>query len=152
MASFAYGLAMELIVEQTLDWISDAAIKAGLSNTTHVPDKDDQYLDDAGADDFIDGELSGTGYASGFGNSGRHALTSKAVVYDVANDRVELDADDSVWTAINAGTIAHVTILKEITSDALSPVVIEIDVADTVTNGGDITIAYDAEGILQLTV
>ncbi len=64
----------------------------------------------------------------------------------------ELDADDETWTAIDAGTIAHATILKEITSDALSPVVIEVDVSDTVTNGGNITISWNAEGILQLTV
>lgn len=150
-----YGLAAELIVEQSLDYLS-ATVKTGLSNGTHVPDKDDQFLDDVGADDFIDGELSGSGYVSGFGNGGRQAddgqLLSKTVVYDTANDRVELDAANTVWTAIDAGTIVQVTLLIEITNDAASVVIANVDVADTVTNGGDITIQWDAEGIIQLTV
>lgn len=151
MASFLYGLAAELIVEQSLDYLVDT-IKCGLSDTTHVPDKDDQYLDDVGADDFVDGELSGTGYVSGFGNSGRQALGSKTVVYDTGNDRVELDAANITWSAIDAGTIAQATLLTEISSDAASPVIANVDVADTVTNGGDIIISWDGEGIIQLTV
>ncbi len=155
MASFLYGLAAELMVEQNFDYLVDT-IKTGLSNATHVPNKDDQFLDDVGSDDFIDGELSGSGYTAGFGNSGRGAddgqLLSKTVVYDVANDRVELDAANTVWTAIDAGTIVQLTLLKEITNDAASIVVANVDVADTVTNGGDITIQWDAEGIIQLTV
>lgn len=151
MASFAYGLAMELIIEQTLDLLANT-IKVGLSTSTHVPDKDDQFLDDVGADDFVDGELSGTGYVAGFGNSGRKTMASKTVVYDTTNNRVEFDAADITWTAINAGTIAHATLLKEITNDAASPIIAEVDVADTVTNGGDITITWDAQGIIQWTV
>ncbi len=152
--SFAYGLAMELIIEQGLDYLGNAGIKVGLSNSTHVPDKDDQFCDDVGADDFIDGELSGTGYTGGFGGSGRKVLASKAVVYDTTNDRVELDAADSVWTAINAGTIEWATILDETgqAADTTTPVVINVDLATTVTNGGDITIEWDTEGILQLKV
>ena len=151
MASFAYGLAMELVVEQSLDLLVDV-IKVGLSDATHVPNKDDQFNDDAGTDDFIDGELSGTGYTGGFGGSGRMTLGSKTVVYDTANDRVEFDAADTVWMAINAGTIVQATLMKEITNDAASPVIVNVDVADTVTNGGDITIQWNSEGILQLTV
>ena len=151
MASFMYGLASELIVEQSLDFLVDT-IKVGLSTSVHVPNKDDQFLDDAGADDFIDGELSGTGYVAGFGNSGRRTLASKTVVYDTANDRVELDAADTVFTAINAGTIEHASLLKEITNDAASPIIVEVDIATQATNGGDVTIQWNAEGIAQLTV
>jgi len=155
MASFMYGLAAELIVEQSLDYLS-ATVKTGLSNATHVPAKGDQFLDDVGSDDFVDGELSGSGYTSGFGNSGRGAddgqLLSKTVVYDVGNTRVELDAANTVFSAIDAGLIVQVTLLIEITNDAASVVLANVDVADTVTNGGDITIQWDAEGIIQLTV
>lgn len=151
MASFAYGEAMLLVVQQSLDLLNDT-IKVALSDTTHVPDKDDAFVDDGGADDLIDGELNGTGYAGGFGNAGRKALASKALVYDTANDRVEFDAADLTWTAIDAGTIAQATLLKEVTSDADSPVIVNIDVADTVSNGGDVSLAWNAEGILQLSV
>ncbi len=151
MASFVYGLAAELMIEQTLDWISDG-LKVGLSDSTHVPAKDDQFLDDVGSDDFIDGELTGSGYVAGFGNSGRQVLGTPTVVYDVGNTRVELSGTNITWTGIDAGTIEHATVLKEITNDAASIVVVEIDLATQVTNGGDITIQWDAEGIVQLTV
>lgn len=151
MASFIYGRAAQLIISQSLDWINDG-LKCGLSTSTHVPAKDDQFLDDVEADDFIDGELSGTGYTGGFAGSGRKALASETIVWDTGNSRVELDAADITWTGIDAGTIEHATIMKEITNDAASLVVVEIDLATQVTNGGDITIQWDAEGIVQLTV
>lgn len=153
--SFAYGPAMREIVLGTtgaVDLLADT-IKVGLSDTTHVVDKDEEFLDESGADDFVDGELSGTGYTGGFGGSGRKTLASKAVVYDVANDRVEFDAADVVWSAINAGTIDQCILLKEITSDLLSRIIVNIDIdPDVVTNGGDITLEFNVEGILQLTV
>lgn len=159
MVSFAYGPAMREIVLGTtgaVDLLADT-IKVGLSDTTHVPDKDEEFLDEAGADDFVDGELadiSGTGYGpGGFGTLGRKTLASKAVVYDVGNDRVEFDADDVVWTAIDAGTIAQAILLKEITSDVLSRIIVNIDIVpDVVTNTGDITLQFNVEGILQLGV
>lgn len=151
MVSHMYGPSSELIAEQGLDLLVDV-IKVGLSNATHVPNKDDQFLDDLGADDFIDGELSGPGYVAGFGGSGRLTLASKTGVYDTVNDRWEFDAADVTWTAINAGTIVQASLLKEITNDAASPIIANVDVADTVTNGGDVTIQWDAEGILQFTV
>ncbi len=147
---------MERIVEQSLDLLVDT-IKVGLSNTTHVPNKDRNFLDNALADDFVDGELAditGSGYgAGGFGTVGRKTLGSKTVVYSTANDRVEFDAADSVWTAIDAGTIAQATLLKEITADTTSPIIANVEITpDVVTNGGDITIQWDAAGILQLAV
>ena len=151
MVSHLYGPNAEKIVLQSLDYLVDV-IKCGLSDTVHVPDKDNEFLDEAGADDFIDGELSGPGYTGGFGGVDRRTLASKAVVYDTLNDRVEADAADITWTGINAGTIAQATLLKEITNDAASLCIVNVDVADTVTNGGDITIQWDVEGIFQLTV
>ncbi len=65
---------------------------------------------------------------------------------------MELDAADVTWTAINAGTIAQLTLMKEITSDAASLCIANVDTADTATNGGDITLQWNGEGILQLTV
>lgn len=137
-----------------VDFLGGADVKVGLSDSTHVPNKDDAFADEAGADDFVDGELSGTGYVGGFGGSGRIALASKTVVYDAANDRVEWDAADVTWSGINAGTIVQATMLDETgeVADTATDVVVNIDVADTVTNGGDITIQWNAEGILQLTV
>jgi len=158
VADFLYGrAALKMIlgsgVTPTIDLLTDT-IKVGLSTSTHVENKDDTFLDDVGADDFIDGELSGTGYTAGFGGAGRKSIGSKTLAYDAANDRVEFDGADQTWTAISAGTAAQATLMREVTNDAGSPPIANVDSGGfpVVTNGGDVTIAWNAEGILHLTV
>jgi len=155
MASFVYGRgALRLIIGNaqttTIDWPNDTNIKAALSSSTHVPNKDDTFYDDAGVDDLLDGELSGTGYTAG-----GDPLGSQTVAYDAVNDRVEFDAADAAWTAITAGTAAQATVLKHVVaSPTTSPVLVNVDTGGfpVVTNGGDLTIVWNVEGIFQLTV
>lgn len=153
-ASFCYNrFALELL-DNTKDLVANAGVKVGLSTSTHVPNRDDNFASDGGADDFVDGELSGTGYTGGFGGAGRKALASKTYTEDDANDRAEFDAADLTWTAINAGTVAQANILDETgaSDDTGTEVVANIDTGGfpVVTNGGDLTIAWNAEGIIQL--
>lgn len=152
MTDFHYNEAAKKVYDQTLDMLVDT-IKVGLSTSVHVPIRDNDFLDEVGADDFIDGELTGTGYVAGFGNSGRKTLASKAIVVDKPNDRAEFDAADVTWTAISAGTAAQATLLQEITNDAASIAIMNIDTGGfpIVTNGGDLTIQWNAEGIGQLS-
>ena len=63
--------------------------------------------------------------------------------------RVEFDAADLVWTGLNAGTLGGAVLLKEITNDAASRLIAFNDPTNLVTNGGDVTLVWDAEGILQ---
>ena len=155
MASFVYGPgALRLIIGNgqttTIDWTTDTAtIKTALSTSTHVPNKDNTFYDDGGADDLLDGELSGAGYAAG-----GDTLASETVAYDAANDRVEFDAQDAAWTAINAGTAAQATVQKHTGTPTTSPVLCNVDTGGfpVVTNGGDLTIQWNAEGIFHLTV
>ena len=159
MADHLYGRgALRLIIGNaqttTIDWLADI-IKCGLSTSTHVANKDDTFLDDAGTDDFVDGELSGTGYTAGFGGAGRKTVgATKTLAYDAANDRVEFDGADVTWTAINAGTPNKATLMKEGTVNTDSPVLANVDSGGfpVTTNGGDLTIQWNAEGILHLTV
>ena len=65
-----------------------------------------------------------------------------------STDKAYIDAADPTWTAINAGTIAWAVVFKEITNDASSPLIACVDVADIATNGGDVTIQWDATGIV----
>jgi hypothetical protein len=89
-------------------------------------------------------ELSGTGYV-------RKALANEIVNKDNANDRAEFDADDVVWSAINAGTAIAALIYKHVTGDADSIPLFYIDSNfPFVTNGGDFTLQWNAEGIAQL--
>src|SRR5687767_2182414 len=127
MASFVYGRgALRTIIGNaqttTIDWPNDTNIKTALSTSTHVPNKDDTFMDDGGADDLIDGELSGSGYTAG-----GDALGSQTVAYDAANDRVEFDAADAAWTAINAGTAAQATVQKHTGTATTSPVLANVD-------------------------
>jgi hypothetical protein len=157
MASFVTNIAADRIWDGTDDWLTDT-IKVGLSTSVHVPNRDDDFLDEAGADDFVDGELSGTGYTAGFGGAGRKTLTGKSVVVDDPNDRAEFDAADLLpastgWPGLNAGTIAQIVPLKEVTADTDSPPLMNIDNAPElplVTNGGNVGITWNAEGVGQL--
>lgn len=155
MASFVYGkgaLAMIIGNSQTttISWTADTAtIKTALSTTTHIPNKDDEFYDNSDADDLESGELVGTGYTAG-----GVAMGGEAHVYDAANDRVEFDATDAAWTGINAGTAAQATVHKHTGTGTTSPVICNVDSGGfpIVTNGGNVTIQWNAEGIFQLTV
>lgn len=125
-----------------IDLLADT-IDVILLGTGYTPSVDHNFASD------LTSELSGTGYASGFGGSGRKTLSSKALVEDDTNDVAYFDAADVTWTGINAGTIGYAAIVQRGASDAASPLIAVIDVADTVTNGGDITIQWGALGIIQ---
>lgn len=145
-ASFWYSKAILKIVTGSIDLDTDV-LKVGLSTSTHNPDIDDQYLDDGGADDFVDGEISVSGYVAGFGNSGRKSLVSRTVTEDATNNRVKLDANDSVWTALASVVINQATLLKEVTSNALSPIILNNYIGGVNPLGADFTIQWNTSGI-----
>lgn len=128
-----------------IDYLADT-IKVILLGSGYTPSKDHNFISDLGAN-----ELSGTGYTGGFGGSGRKTLASKTITQDDANDLAVMDAADVTYTAINAGTAAYAAIAKEITSDAASPVIGIVDISpDIVTNGGDLTVQWGANGIFSI--
>ena len=151
MASFWYTPSITAIMQRdatkAIDLDGDASIKIGLSNSSHVPNRDDVFVTDGG-DGFDIGEFNGTGYVGGFAGAGRKALVAKTCATDVTTDRTKFDADDpSLWTGFAAGTIAQATILKEITSNALSPVLTNLDFPDVAPAGNDFSIIFHVDGI-----
>lgn len=94
-------------------------------------------------------ELSGTGYTGGYGGAGRKVLSSLAI--NVAGSNlIQLDAADITWTAINAGTIAGLLVgVKGAADDTTAVPLAFIDLTNTATNGGDITIQWSASGIIE---
>lgn len=126
-------------------------LKMALATSVYVPNADDTFIDDGSADDLQSGEITVAGYTGGFGGAGRKTLASTTLTQDNPNDRSELTFTNPTWTGLAAGqTIAWAVVVKEITNDAASLVLIAFDITDTPTNGGDITLTLDAQGALQL--
>ena len=141
MASFVSVPFKKLLGDAGIDFPSDT-IRALLVDATFNGDEDDEFV----ADPAVLGELVGTGYV-------RKDLATKTNALDTPNSRAEWDADDVTWTAIDAGTAAGVLLYKFITNDAASPIIAFIDTGGfpVTTNGGDLGIQWNAEGILHIT-
>ena len=153
MANIVYNRAKKELLDGTLDLVSDV-IQIMLVTASYVANANDDFVDEAGANDPIDHELTGTGYAAGYAGAGRKTLAAKAFAEDDPNNRGEFDdTADITWTAINAGTAAAAVLIKKGSADDTTGLLIAyIDQGGfpVVTNGGDLTIQWNAEGILQL--
>ena len=92
-------------------------------------------------------ELSGTGYS-------RKTLTGKATSQDNTNDRAELDCDDVTFTGINAGTAIAAVVFVQVTNDSDSWLVGYYDEGGFpfATNGGNLTLQVNSEGLVQVQV
>ncbi len=160
MADFVYNQAAGEMIQggTALDVLADALVKwMLLDSVSYAADRDDELVDAGGANDAIDHEMSGTGYAAGYGGAGRHALASRSITINDASDRAEFDAADETWTAIDAGTVEQVLIIKEdhlgAVDDTDSRLISHHDTNFPVTtNGGDLTIQTPNDIIRLSTV
>ena len=138
MASNLYNPGLEKLLDGTIAFESDT-INVLLVDTSHTFTKTHEFVSD-----IVANEASGTGYA-------RKTLANAAIALDAANDRVEFDADNPSYTALDAGTIAAAIIFKQVTNDADSPLIAQIDFADLVTNGSDVELQINSEGLFFVT-
>lgn len=150
MADFVYNTGGgDIGMDANINIQSDALVKAMLVTSSYVANRDNDFVEE-GVNDANEHELSGTGYTAGFGGSGRKVLASKTITVDKANDRIEFDCADIVWTAINAGTPSQMLIIRELTNDLGTALLSHHDSGFPVTtNGGDLTVTIDAEGLIQ---
>lgn len=139
-----------------VDFLVDDIIVIAVETNDDPDDPDTEFVADwLGVGDAV--EVTSTGYTGGFGGADRLSLASKAVAVDQANNRAEFDCADLVWTSISqaaAETWVGFGFASEITSDALSPMLWQIDTATGLPltpNGSDITLTIDAEGLAQIT-
>lgn len=150
MADQAYQRGIADLLDGTKDFLTDTFVHVLIGTATaYTPNKDDTLFDAGGANDIVDAELTGVaGYARGWGNSGRKALTSKTVSVNNTNDRVELDCADPSWTGLGTGdTVAADVIGYEgASADTGSRPVIYLDLVDTPTNGSDLSVQMAANG------
>jgi hypothetical protein len=135
MASNMYNEGNESIVSDDIDMITDT-IKAMLVNSTYTPNKDDQFIDAGGASDAVDARLTGTT---------DQTLGTKTWGKDTTSDFTYFDAADVVFTAVpTAQTAVGVVIYKDTGTPTTSKLIAYLDITDTPTNGGDITIQFAA--------
>lgn len=126
MASFVSNAGADGLLTGTIDFSSDT-IKARLVASSVTPDVDDTVM---------------TGYTA-IGTD--QTLSTKVVTKDTTNNRIEFSAADLTWSAVASGsTVGWVVIYKFVTNDAGSTPIAVIDVANTATNGSDMTLAADA--------
>lgn len=115
------------------------------TGTPYTFNKDHDFVSDV-----VASEASGTGYTGGFSGSGRKTVATPTVTLDDTNDLIKFDADDIVWTSASAGTWDKFVIYRSVTTDGDSPIWVCGDPTDLVTNGGNVTLVFNASGIVKL--
>lgn len=145
MASAVYNKGKYQILSGSTDLLNDT-IKVMLVDSDYSFDADHNFVSQVSSD-----ELSVSGYTGGFNGAGRKTLASKTVTEDDTNDRAYFDAADLTWTSLATGaTIGGAILIKEVTNDTDSVLLAFIDLTNTPTNGGDVTVAWNADGIIRL--
>lgn len=137
------------VPEGPFDLLADT-VKIALMKTSYSINIDSHQ-------DFADisaSEIVATGYTA---RGDANPLASKTVTLDTTNDRAEFDAADLVYTAIGNGsndTFDQIVVIRERATgpaDGDTLLVAHATVSSTLTNGGNITLVFNAEGLLQLT-
>lgn len=140
-----YNNFKKLLFDGSVDLENDTIEVALIDDSiSYSPDIDEEvYVEDV-LDDVVASECSGTGYT-------RQTLDMTTSM-DLGDDEAVADADDLTYTGADFGTIQSMLVFKTVTDDTDSPLIAHItsDEFPLTTNGGDVTIEWDAEGVLNL--
>jgi len=147
MADFVYDNAKEQLLLGALDFSTDdMRVALLMTNTTADTEKAAATVGGFTTPDDFDG----SGYTAGGA-----ALAGEAVTEDGANNRGEFDATNLTFSALGAGTrnIAGALLYKFVTNFNSSIPIAWIDSGGfpVTANGGDITLNWNAEGLIQAT-
>jgi 3D (Asp-Asp-Asp) domain-containing protein len=147
MAWYNYGkyyLLKQNDASSSIDLLTHT-IKASLMTSTYAQDIDaDVFWDDISSQ-----ELNATGYTAD-----GETLGSKQITADLTNDRAEFDAANTAFTSIGGtidDTIGSVVIWRDTGTPGTSPLIAWADLTNHLTDGGSVTLVWNAEGILQLS-
>ena len=139
---FAYTYAKSQLLQAGINLTGDIRVALVMTNTTADTEKDVNTVSAFGTLDECDGA-----------NYVRKALANEAVTEDEANDRGEFDADNVTWTALGSGTrqVQGAIVYLHVIDDTDSVPIAWIDTGGFPFDGGgaDITIQWNAEGIIQ---
>lgn len=99
-------------------------------------------------DDIVANELSGTGYA-------RVTLGTLAITEDDTNHWAKISAaNPATYTALAAGTLVGAWVVRRAGGsdvDATDDLMMFLGCTSLVTNGGDVTVSFDTNGLTTLT-
>lgn len=119
------------------------------TDTIHVALVTSSYTPDQDAHDFfndVTNEVSGTGYSAG-----GSALANKAVTQDNTDNEGVFDADDVAWSTATITARAAVLYKKRGGASSADELIAYIDFgSDKISTAGTFTLAWNAEGILNL--
>jgi cell shape-determining protein MreC len=149
--------AKQQYLNGAIDWVNDTIRVALINDTTAFSldvDNHEFVADvlDGGttAEEF--GQGSGTGYS-------RQTVANASTSQDNTDDEGVADGDDVTFSGLDGATIQGVLVYKQVggddTTEADDPILYYLDDADVSdlpkpTNGGDITVQWAAEGIVNL--
>lgn len=119
---------------------------------------DTAYTFNADDGDYVGDILDAGTTATEFtGSYTPQTITTPTITEDNTNDRAEFDGDDVTFSALDGDTIQFALVAKQVGGDWTTygndPLVAYLTSANfpLATNGGDVTISFDAEGIVHIT-
>lgn len=140
MADVIYNAFKKYIMNGSIDLDTDT-INVMLVTSTYTPDQDThEFRDD------ITNEVSGTGYSAG-----GSALAGKAVTADNTDNEGVFDANDVSWSTSTITARGAVLYKARGGASSADELICYIDFgSDKISTAGTFTIAWNAEGILNL--
>jgi len=139
MANVIYNAYKKGLLDGSIDLANDT-IKCALVTSAYIVDVDTHVFFSA-----ITGEVVGSGYAAG-----GSTLTTPVNSQDDTDDEGVFDADDVVFSASTITARAAV-LYKDTGVASTSPLIAYIDFgSDLSSTADDFTIAWNAEGILNI--
>lgn len=137
-----YGNAFVTTFNKESDWDTDT-VKCMLTTSTYAVSQDNHnYKDD------VTNEVSSSGYSAGGAT-----ISPLTASYTGGTNVYALDGSDAAWTGVTFTTRYAVVYNSTPGSDATRPLLSYVDFgADQSPAGVNFTIAWDAAGIVKVTV
>lgn len=136
MAAYWYLEGIYRISDRTINWTADT-VRAILLTSSYTFNEDHVFVSSLTANEL-------TGYT-------RPSLANKAISKNTTDDKVYFTADDPTIASVATGqTISKVAIYKFVTNDSDSILIGYYDGFSLPTNGGGVTLDFNASGALAI--
>ena len=145
MASGVYTRAKFELARGDLDWIDPLNVfRCMLVGTGYVFNAAHQVVPDVSSSEVSDASYS------------RQDVQGRVAILDLPGERGIMDADDTLFPALDNVTVAGAIIYKQLGGDDLTPdddfLVAFVDLPDTPANGFNFLVEWFVDGVVALTV